>query len=67
MEKIGKHTINCQTINEVNFNTLLEGRKANILYSDPPWGDGNLKFWATMNKKQTNNIQMYHSRFGGFN
>lgn len=55
MEKIGRHTINCQTINEVNFNTLLEGRKVNILYSDPPWGDGNLKFWATMNKKQTGN------------
>lgn len=23
------------------------------MYSDPPWGDGNLRYWATMNRKMT--------------
>ena len=23
-------------------------------YTDPPWGNGNLKYWATINKKMTN-------------
>jgi len=31
--------------------SLLNGIKAKIFYSDPPWGDGNIKYWDTMNKK----------------
>jgi len=27
------------------------GVKADIFYSDPPWGSGNIKYWDTMNKK----------------
>jgi len=50
---IGKHTLECKPIESLDFKTLLGGRKANILYSDPPWGDGNLKYWTTINEKQT--------------
>jgi hypothetical protein len=27
----------------------LDGRQADIIYSDPPWGPGNLMYWRTMN------------------
>jgi len=27
--------------------------RAQIFYSDPPWGSGNLKYWQTLNVKQT--------------
>jgi len=27
----------------------LQGERADIIYSDPPWGVGNLKFWRTHN------------------
>ncbi len=29
----------------------LEGKKARYFYSDPPWGEGNLKYWQTINFK----------------
>jgi hypothetical protein len=31
----------------------LAGRKADIVYSDPPWGPGNLMYWRTHNKETT--------------
>jgi hypothetical protein len=30
---------------------LMGNDKADIFYSDPPWGEGNLKYWQTMNVK----------------
>ena len=30
---------------------LMGNEKADIFYSDPPWGEGNLKYWQTMNVK----------------
>ena len=32
---------------------LVGGRKIPILYTDPPWGDAHIKYFATLNKKQT--------------
>jgi DNA modification methylase len=32
---------------------LMEGDKADFIYTDPPWGQGNLTYWQTMNKKMT--------------
>ena len=34
-------------------NELMQGEKAHIFYSDPPWGVGNLRYWQTMNNKMT--------------
>jgi hypothetical protein len=30
---------------------VLQGKKADIVYSDPPWGPGNLRYWRTMNNE----------------
>lgn len=30
---------------------LMGADRAQIMYSDPPWGEGNIKYWATMNEK----------------
>ena len=32
-----------------NLDDLMQGQKADVFYSDPPWGQGNLKYWRTMN------------------
>ena len=42
--KIGEHTVRHGDIhNEIEINELTQNIKANIFYSDPPWGSGNLK------------------------
>ena len=51
--KIGKHTVSNEDVQNVDFNKLLNGEKAHILYTDPPWGDGNMKYWCTLNKCHT--------------
>jgi hypothetical protein len=33
---------------------LMSGEKADIFYSDPPWGDGNIRYWSTINKRHNN-------------
>ena len=33
---------------------LMMNQKADFIYSDPPWGQGNLRYWQTMNKKMNN-------------
>tara|TARA_R100001015_G_C4618000_1_gene174402 strand:- start:657 stop:1277 length:621 start_codon:yes stop_codon:yes gene_type:complete len=32
---------------------LMQENKADFIYSDPPWGQGNLRYWQTMNLKMT--------------
>ena len=50
---IGNHKITCQSIESPEVDAMLSGEKVRVLYSDPPWGDGNMKYWVTMNKKMT--------------
>jgi len=40
-------------MDEDGIASLMQGDTADIFYSDPPWGQGNLKYWSTMNKKMT--------------
>ena len=42
-----------QTIEKIDLKYLLKGEKARIFYSDPPWSDGNLKYWNTMRNKMS--------------
>jgi len=50
--EIGKHKVRHGDIHEqTEINQLTMGVKADIFYSDPPWGSGNIKYWDTMNKK----------------
>jgi hypothetical protein len=39
-----------------NLDDLFQGLKADCLYSDPPWGVGNLKYWRTMNKQKGHSV-----------
>lgn len=56
MIKIKNHKLCSKSVEKLNWNELLDNKKATIFYSDPPWNNGNLKYWATMNKKQTGEI-----------
>lgn len=53
IKQIGVHRVSdaCITSNQVD--ELMAGMRARVLYSDPPWGDGNLKYWATINERMT--------------
>lgn len=55
IKTLGSHKISCASIESPVVDKMLQGTKAKLLYSDPPWGDGNLKYWVTMNKKMTGN------------
>ena len=35
---------------------LMGHDKADLIYSDPPWGQGNLRYWKTINKRMTGDI-----------
>lgn len=52
VQNINGHVVRCGDIYD-DLDELFEGQKVDIMYSDPPWGEGNLKFWQTMNHKMT--------------
>lgn len=47
----GKHKVTNASIADTDIDNMLQNERVSILYSDPPWGDGNLNYWATMNQK----------------
>ena len=49
----GLHKISCESIDNKLVDEMLNGTQASLFFSDPPWGDGNLKYWVTMNKKMS--------------
>jgi hypothetical protein len=54
LKSIGPHRVTSLSVEDPGVAALFDdGRKATILYSDPPWGDANVKYWATMAKKMT--------------
>ena len=54
VHQIGHHRArHGNVMNSDGIAELMNGVKASVIYSDPPWGTGNLKYWGTMNKKQT--------------
>src|SRR5215813_12911284 len=63
MTTIGPHKVTCGSLISPAVDAMLAGERVNILYSDPPWGDGNLAYWQTMNRKMTGAIvpQVKHS------
>lgn len=50
----GNHKVVCGDIMLNAYEQVMQNDKADILYSDPPWGSGNLKYWDTMNVKMNN-------------
>lgn len=54
MIEIGPHAVTCSSVESPAVDAMMSRcEKAHILYSDPPWGDGNLKYWATLNRRHT--------------
>jgi len=53
INRIGPHAITCANIADPVVDMLISDVPLGVLYSDPPWGDGNVKFWATLAKKDT--------------
>jgi hypothetical protein len=54
MFKIGLNKLTNFSVEKPEVSSLFEGEpKASILYSDPPWGEGNMKFWTALMAKQT--------------
>lgn len=51
--RIGKHAVQHCDIMKTDLTELMGGQQADFMYSDPPWGQGNLKYWQTMNHKMT--------------
>lgn len=52
IKTIGEHKVRSGSIMN-GIGDLMSGKKADIFFSDPPWGQGNLGYWNTMKKKQT--------------
>lgn len=50
--QIGNHRVKHGDLMN-GIDDLMEGRKAFIFYSDPPWGQGNLNYWQTINNRMT--------------
>jgi len=50
--KIGHHIVQCGNIID-GIDNIMGAEQADIFYSDPPWGAGNLKYWETMRLKMT--------------
>jgi len=53
IQQIGSHRITNESIESPLLDKMLSGVSVDVMYSDPPWGDGNMKYWVTMNKKMT--------------
>jgi hypothetical protein len=52
IKQIGIHRVRHGNVMD-GIDDLMRGDGASIIYTDPPWGGGNLKYWATMNRKMT--------------
>ena len=55
MITIGRHRITNRSIEHRDLDTMLDGETLDVIYTDPPWGDSNMKYWVTLNKKMTGN------------
>ena len=52
ISQIGPHRVRHGSVMD-SLDELMGAEKADLIYSDPPWGQGNVKYWQTMNKKMT--------------
>ncbi len=50
--KIGLHKVQHGDVMK-GLDHLMQLEKADLIYSDPPWGQGNLRYWKTINKRMT--------------
>lgn len=50
--RVGNHRVRHGNVMD-GIDDLMMGEVANFIYSDPPWGQGNLNYWQTINKRHT--------------
>jgi hypothetical protein len=63
--KVGEHRVTNRDVT-LGLRDLMNGQLADITVVDPPWGEGNEKFWHTMLKKddpETTITRVPHSEF----
>ena len=56
ISQIGKHKVRVGSISE-DLSDLMGLAQADIFYSDPPWGQGNLNYWETIRMRHTGDEQ----------
>lgn len=49
--EIGEHRLVCGDITAGTVTALMGDERADLIYSDPPWGPGNQQYWHTMNRR----------------
>jgi len=49
---IGPHRVQHGNVMD-GIDALMDGKKADLVYTDPPWGQGLVRYWQTKNKKDT--------------
>lgn len=54
MLTIGDHRVETKSIHKADFNRLLKGQQADVLWTDPPWSDRMMSYFGTLKEKQTN-------------
>lgn len=54
--QVGPHRVRHGDINDPELESFLGATKADIFYTDPPWGEGNIKYWNTMNRKMNSDV-----------
>lgn len=52
-KQVGQHKLICQSLEKVDWAKFLDGKKIHAFYSDPPWGDGLMKYFASLANRQT--------------
>ena len=48
---IGQHRLWVGDITDGAVEQLMGGERADVIYSDPPWGPGNQQYWHTMRER----------------
>lgn len=51
IEEIGDHRVMCGDITAGAVDLLMGYDRADVIYSDPPWGPGNQQYWHTMRER----------------
>jgi hypothetical protein len=64
MTEIGPHRVRCGSVMD-DLDGLLRGERADLIYTDPPWGQGNVRYWQTINQRQTG-AERQDIEFGAF-
>ncbi len=57
----GPHRVTNYDVFDDAWLAMIDDENISMVYSDPPWGDGNMKYWRTINSKTTGHDYNAHS------